>query len=220
VTLRRDRNRLIDEYLDRFDNASVFLAPDRREELRQEIVEHMDAGLEEADAQHAEAVRAVLERLGPPADIVAAELGGPRSTGSTPVVAQPLFAAGSEREHGADHMPSPGTPPPVPPLPPTAPAVTTRGGRKRVILLAGAAVAAFALGTMAIGLTTSDDSGPLQQSPSVQEVPTSMPPPSEAPGSEEPSQSPPPTDGQATPSESVPPSDEPSEPVTDHSPGS
>ncbi|MGW6414067.1 HAAS signaling domain-containing protein [Streptomyces sp. NPDC055055] len=106
------REQLIDEYLRRFDNAAVFLPADRREELRQEIVEHIDAGLEEADAVHSAVVRSVLERLGPPADIVAAEVGGPRSTGSTPVVipAIPPTAPPST-------PPAPSAPP-VPPAPP------------------------------------------------------------------------------------------------------
>jgi hypothetical protein len=76
-------DQLVEEYLRRFDNASVFLTDERRAELRQEIVEHIAAGVEEAEAAHADAVRAVLDRLGPPADIVASETGSD-SSGATP----------------------------------------------------------------------------------------------------------------------------------------
>ncbi|WP_128380600.1 HAAS signaling domain-containing protein [Streptomyces cavernae] len=240
MTSRRDR--LIDEYLDRFDNASVFLAADRREELRQEIVEHIDAGLEEADARHAEAVRAVLERLGPPADIVAAELGGPRSTGSTPVVEQPLSVAelAGEQQPGredGDHqeprdqgtvppaasspavaLPPPSPPPVAPPVAPPpafAPPVTVSpvaapGARKGVMLLIGAAVAAvFVVGVLAVSFSASDDGGPAQQYPSVQEAQPSASSPGEETATDAPSGSP--TDGQYAPT--LTPSDEPSEPA-------
>jgi hypothetical protein len=203
VTTRR--NRLIDEYLQRFDNASVFLAADRREELRQEILEHIDAGLEEADALHAAAARAVLDRLGPPADIVAAELNGPRSTGSTPVVELPVLAADMAPKHEPNDRVSHvrQTPDDVPALPVASPPI-----RKRVTLILIGAAAAFAVGALTFGVST-DSGDPQQQSPAIVEE-TSMPPsPSEESGSEPPTWAP--TDD-TTP---VPPSDEPSEPLYD-----
>ncbi|MGW9047689.1 HAAS signaling domain-containing protein [Streptomyces lydicus] len=78
-------NQLIESYLHRLDNASVFLTHDRRAELKDEIREHINAALDEAGSQDENAVRAVLERLGPPAEIVAAETLS-RSTGPMPAV--------------------------------------------------------------------------------------------------------------------------------------
>ncbi|MFI1205686.1 HAAS signaling domain-containing protein [Streptomyces sp. NPDC020883] len=78
-------NQLIEDYLNRLDNASVFLADDRRAELKEEIREHINAALDEAGSGDEDAVSAVLERLGPPAEIVAAETPS-RSTDPNPVV--------------------------------------------------------------------------------------------------------------------------------------
>ncbi|MFD3662208.1 hypothetical protein ACFWVF_16645 [Streptomyces sp. NPDC058659] len=153
MTPRRDQ--LVDEYLRRLDNAAVFLPADRREELRQEIVEHIDAGLEQADAKHAEAVRAVLERLGPPADIVAAELGGPRSTGSTPVVGTAVpDAAVPPVAPAPPAAPVPPAPPAgAPPAPPAPPAPSRRRGPMIAAIGAGAAVLAF--GALFLGFAMS-----------------------------------------------------------------
>ncbi|MEU5404117.1 hypothetical protein ABZ348_33085 [Streptomyces sp. NPDC005963] len=159
MTLKRDQ--LVEDYLQRLDNAAVFLPADRREELKQEIVEHIDVGLEEADARHVEAVRAVLERLGPPADIVAAELSDPRSTdstGSTPVVT-PTVSAGDV----AAKVPAKPEAPPQQVVvgKPRGPLASSRG---MTILLAGAAGVVLVMGTLFVGLS-SEGGGPPEQSP-------------------------------------------------------
>lgn len=158
MTLRRDQ--LVDDYLHRFDNASVFLAGDRRAELRQEIVEHIDVGLEEADAQHIEAVRGVLERLGPPADIVAAELGDRGSTGSTPVVTptEPTVdVAAKEAIEQADRPAQDDKEEPPAPMPASVP-------RGRVFLLTGLTIAVLIAGFVVFGLAMADSGHP-QESP-------------------------------------------------------
>ncbi|MFI2352007.1 HAAS signaling domain-containing protein [Streptomyces sp. NPDC019443] len=170
------QSQLIDEYLRRFDNAAVFLATDRRKELRQEIVEHIDAGMEEADALHAEAVRAVLERLGPPADIVAAELGGPRSTGSTPVVKPTAPAADAAHKQEIDREGQ---------LPQArddgaAPLASSPPSRRRMMLLIGTAATALVASVLAFGISTRyDDPG----RPPALEKPAITPSNSEGPGS-------------------------------------
>lgn len=139
-------HQLVEEYLRRFDNASVFLTAERRIELRQEIVEHIDAGLEEADALHAHAARTVLERLGPAADIVAAEL-SQKSTGSTPVIRQPAASA-NESEPGPDGSRRPRPDDVGAPIPRVRP-------RKAVVLLTGAAATVAVAGMLAFGASTS-----------------------------------------------------------------
>lgn len=187
------RHELVDEYLHRFDNASVFLPADRREELKQEIVEHIEAGLEEADVQHADAVRTVLERLGPPATIVAAEFNGPRSTGSTPVVKPVALSANVAHEHEAHSQEQPRqvdiAQPPASSPPP----------RKRTRLLIGAATTVLVVGALAFGISTAND-GP-EKAPGYQ-GPTITPSPSHGTGSTSPSGQPtddaptaPPSDG-------------------------
>ncbi len=65
-------DRLVDEYLTRLAGASQALSPDRRTELLAEIRGHIAASLSgAADADEA-AVRTMLDRIGDPADIVAA----------------------------------------------------------------------------------------------------------------------------------------------------
>ena len=180
-----ERHQLIEEYLRRLDNASVFLPADRRAELRQEIVEHIDAGLEEAEGAYVAAVRAVLERLGPPADIVAVELGPSRSSGSLPIVRPPARpAAPPERaaievvtgEHG-----------PLVAVAPEAQASTERGRRRRrtgllvvggVGLILAAGVAVMANGSSAdmpeepppVSEESSSYPGPIDDEPSSAEL--------------------------------------------------
>ncbi|MEU9465911.1 hypothetical protein AB0D78_04535 [Streptomyces avermitilis] len=188
------RHQLIDEYLHRFDNASVFLPADRREELKQEIVEHIDADLEAADARHAEAVRTVLERLGPPADIVAAEVSGPRSTGSTPVVTPIVPTADVAHKHKADGQEQLRQDDVAAPLAPSPPS------RGRTMLLIGAATTAVVVGALAFGISSSNDG---QGQPPAYEVPAITPSESEGPGSTSPSEWP--TDAGDEPT--APPSD-------------
>ncbi|MBT2369696.1 hypothetical protein J7E88_31610 [Streptomyces sp. ISL-10] len=165
------RNQLIEEYLRRFDNASVFLAADRREELRQELVEHIDAGLEEADALHAKAVRAVLERLGPPADIVAAELSGPRSTGSTPTVKRTVPATDAARKHEIhreSQMRHPQDDAAVP-------QVSSLPSRRRTKFLIGAAATTLVVGALAFGISTHNSNPGGQSTSPVFKGPTTTP---------------------------------------------
>ena len=77
-------------FLARLESTAAGLPPARREELVSEIGEHLREALPDGatDAQ----VRSVLDRLGDPADIVAAETDGvPRLAGAAPlqVVVQP-----------------------------------------------------------------------------------------------------------------------------------
>lgn len=171
-------DQLVEEYLHRFDNASVFLTDERRAELRQEIVEHIKAGVEEAEAVHADAVRAALDRLGPPADIVASETGS-GSTGPVPghapapvVVQDSPPARGIEvAHHGGGHLPPYGDSAPVPPARP----------RKFSPLLIGGVVTAVVVGALAMGVSVSGS----EPVPTQVERPSpTAPPQSDAPDSE------------------------------------
>lgn len=70
ITVAADH--LVDDYLRRLDAAAAALPPQRRAELVGEIQAHVEEALHEADAADEVAVRNVLERLGPPEEIVAA----------------------------------------------------------------------------------------------------------------------------------------------------
>ena len=61
---------LVDDYLRRLDEAAAHMQRSRRAELVAEIREHIDAALREEEARSEAAVRNVLERLGPPEEIV------------------------------------------------------------------------------------------------------------------------------------------------------
>jgi HAAS domain-containing protein len=67
-----DTDRLIDDYLRRLEAAAAHLQRSRRAELVAEIREHIEAALREEDAANEVAVRNILERLGPPEEIVEA----------------------------------------------------------------------------------------------------------------------------------------------------
>ena len=69
-----DTDRLVDDYLRRLDAAASALPPDRRAELIMEIREHVQEALREAPVNDEAAVRNLLERLGPPEDIVSAAI--------------------------------------------------------------------------------------------------------------------------------------------------
>ncbi|MCH6163250.1 HAAS signaling domain-containing protein [Streptomyces marispadix] len=180
-------DQLVEEYLHRFDNASVFLTDERRAELRQEIVEHIAAGVEEAEAAHADAVRAVLDRLGPPADIVASETGS-ESSGSTPAVGTASPSPGhpkalSKHHDEGGHVPGGSG---------LAPVVPSR--RRRSALLVAGAATVVVLGALAVGASAGDaDSGPASversTTPSRSDTPEDRPSESEStdPFSEEPS---------------------------------
>ena len=68
-----DGEGLVRDYLGRLDAASWPLSPGRRDELRAEVAEHIDAALAEAGARDEVTVRNVLERLGRPEEIAAAD---------------------------------------------------------------------------------------------------------------------------------------------------
>jgi hypothetical protein len=63
---------LIDDYLRRLEAAAAHLNRSRRAELVEEIREHIEAALREVDSADEVAVRNILERLGPPEEIVEA----------------------------------------------------------------------------------------------------------------------------------------------------
>jgi hypothetical protein len=63
---------LADDYLRRLDAAASALPAHRREELVSEIRGHLQEGLRQAPAGDETAVRNMLERLGPPEEIVSA----------------------------------------------------------------------------------------------------------------------------------------------------
>lgn len=68
-----DGDVLVRDYLGRLDAAAWPLAVDRRAELVGEVREHIEAALREAGRSDEVTVRNVLERLGRPEEIVAAE---------------------------------------------------------------------------------------------------------------------------------------------------
>ena len=62
---------LVDDYLRRLDAAAAVLAPDRREDLLSGIREHIDEAIASGDAGDEASLRALLDRLGEPEEIVA-----------------------------------------------------------------------------------------------------------------------------------------------------
>lgn len=70
-----DPEAAIRDYLAGLDAAAAPLELERRAELVAEIREHIDLGLTEAGRRDESTVREVLERLGSPGEIVAAEMG-------------------------------------------------------------------------------------------------------------------------------------------------
>jgi flagellar basal body-associated protein FliL len=70
ITMETDR--LVDDYLSRLEEAAAHLQWSRRAELIAEIREHIETALREEEAASEVAVRNVLERLGPPEEIVEA----------------------------------------------------------------------------------------------------------------------------------------------------
>jgi hypothetical protein len=70
VTMRTDN--LVETYLRRLEAAAAHMQPSRRAELVAEIREHIETALRQEDEVGEIAVRNVLERLGPPEEIVEA----------------------------------------------------------------------------------------------------------------------------------------------------
>jgi hypothetical protein len=77
-TMQTDR--LIDEYLSRLEDAAAHMQRARRTELVAEIRGHIETALDQEQAAGEAAVRNVLERLGPPEDIVDAAEPRPTET--------------------------------------------------------------------------------------------------------------------------------------------
>lgn len=69
-----DADALVRDYLGRLEIAATALPAGRRRELTAESGEHIEAALTAAPSRDEVAVRNVLERLGPPEEIVAAEV--------------------------------------------------------------------------------------------------------------------------------------------------
>jgi hypothetical protein len=67
-----ETERLIDDYLRRLEDAAAHMQKARRAELVAEIRGHIDTALRQEQAADEAAVRNVLDRLGPPEDIVEA----------------------------------------------------------------------------------------------------------------------------------------------------
>jgi hypothetical protein len=89
---------LLKQYLGRLEAASQPLAADRRAELLNEVREHIEAALADSGARDEVTVRNVLDRLGAPEEIVAAEAQNtaPPSGGlasATTVIANPRVGA-------------------------------------------------------------------------------------------------------------------------------
>lgn len=73
-----DGDALVGDYLARLRTSAEALPGLRRAELEAEVAEHIETALETAGSRDELTVRNVLERLGPPADIIAAEFGASR----------------------------------------------------------------------------------------------------------------------------------------------
>jgi P2-related tail formation protein len=82
TTMQTDR--LVDDYLSRLEEAAAHLQRSRRAELIAEIREHIEAALREEEAAGEVAVRNVLERLGPPEEIVEAAEPAPEAEQQRP----------------------------------------------------------------------------------------------------------------------------------------
>ncbi|HEV8403697.1 MAG TPA: hypothetical protein VGQ31_11770 [Candidatus Limnocylindrales bacterium] len=70
---------LVDDYLGRLEAAAGAIEGDRRAELVADVREHIDLALADRGTADEATVRMVLDRLGSPAEIVAAEMGEERS---------------------------------------------------------------------------------------------------------------------------------------------
>ncbi len=90
---------LVREYLGRLEAAAWPLPADRRSELVGEVHEHIESALSDAGRRDEVTIRNILERLGPPEEIVAAEAEpGPR--GSRERATRPVAAAGRRSPWG------------------------------------------------------------------------------------------------------------------------
>jgi hypothetical protein len=94
-----DADALITDYIGRLRAATWPLPAARREELQAEVAAHIEAALAEAGARDESAVRNVLDRLGEPEDIAAAEGALPASL--VPSAGPPVVAQGGAPSFGA-----------------------------------------------------------------------------------------------------------------------
>jgi uncharacterized membrane protein len=78
---------LVRDYLGRLEAAALRLPADRRSELIAEIREHIELSAQEAGSRDEATIRTILDRLGSPETIVAAEEGG--EYGNLPSLAVP-----------------------------------------------------------------------------------------------------------------------------------
>jgi Domain of unknown function (DUF4190) len=78
---------MVEDYLRRLDAAASTLPPDRRAELVSEIRDHLQEGVRQSGTNDEASVRNLLERLGPPEDIVT-EAAGPMSPAHRSVPAE------------------------------------------------------------------------------------------------------------------------------------
>jgi uncharacterized membrane protein len=78
---------LVSDYLGRLERAAQPLPADRRGELIAEVHEHIESALAEAGTRDEVTARNVLERLGAPEEIVAAETGSGGEPATPPPVA-------------------------------------------------------------------------------------------------------------------------------------
>jgi uncharacterized membrane protein len=95
-----DADVLVRDYLGGLEAAAAVLPVNRREELAAEVREHINAALAEAGRSDEVTVRNVLERLGSPEEIVAAEA-GQAGTPSWAAVAPAVGVAGTGERWGA-----------------------------------------------------------------------------------------------------------------------
>ena len=79
-----ETDRLVDDYLSRLEKAAAHMQRSRRAELIAEIREHIETALREEEAASEVAVRNVLERLGPPEEIVEAAEPAPEAERAPP----------------------------------------------------------------------------------------------------------------------------------------
>lgn len=75
-----DSDPLVRDYVGRLEAAAADLPAGRRAELATEVRDHIEAALADAGGADEVTVRNILDRLGSPEEIVAAEGGGPGAT--------------------------------------------------------------------------------------------------------------------------------------------
>lgn len=76
-----DAEILVRDYLGRLEAAAWTLAGDRRSELVGEVREHIEVALKDAGRHDEVTIRNILDRLGPPEEIVSAEMQADAGTG-------------------------------------------------------------------------------------------------------------------------------------------